>query len=136
MLVSPQFFLKIFLSSERYILSSSRDGTVRKLKIVSHPKDANLMTHKSDANLMTQKSDANRSENDANRFESDGDRITLEVDASFVVDHGECVMDMSVDGDWMMTVGSDAKICVWNIKLVKEDEEPLKRVLKGLILKC
>ncbi len=99
---------------------------MRKLKIVSEPDDANRVTYESDAERNMLEPNTDRI-----RFDPDVDRITLEPDASFILDHGECVMDMSVDGDWMLTAGSDAKICVWKIKFDPEDEEPLKRVLKG-----
>jgi hypothetical protein len=108
---------------------------VRKLKIVSEPDEANRLTHENDAERTTPEPHTDRIRFDPDvdriRFDPDVDRIALEPDASFVLDHGECVMDMSVDGDWMLTAGSDAKICVWKIKLDPEDEEPLKRVLKG-----
>jgi len=35
--------------------------------------------------------------------------FTLECDANFVLDHGDCIIDMSVDGDWIVTGGSDAR---------------------------
>ncbi len=117
---------------------------MRKLKIVSQPDYANRLTHENDAERITPEPNADRIRFDPEaesigfnptvdriRFDPDVDRITLEPDASFILDHGECVMDMSVDGDWMLTAGSDAKICVWKIKFDTEDEEPLKRVLKG-----
>ena len=99
---------------------------MRKLKIVSEPDDANRLTHENDAERTTPEPNTDRI-----TLEPDAESITLEPDASFTLDHGECVMDMSVDGDWMLTAGSDAKICVWKIKFDTEDEEPLKRVLKG-----
>jgi hypothetical protein len=77
-----------------YVLTSSRDGSVRRLSIVTRDAAAGA---------------------------------TLEVDGDFRLDHGDCIMDMSVDGDWLMTGGSDARLLVWKLAA----DERLVRILKG-----
>ena len=77
-------------------------------------------------------SDAKGSRCDAKKLR-DGVDVTFEVDASFCFDHGDCVMDMSVDGNFVMTVGSDAKIKLWVVTLSDADEGHLRRIVSGKI---
>ena len=79
-------------------------------------------------------SDAKGSRCDAKRTLKmrDGVDVTsFEVDASFCFDHGDCIMDMSVDGNFVMTVGSDAKIKLWVVTLSDADEGHLRRIVSG-----
>ena len=77
--------------------------------------------------------DAKASKSDAKRIVNvrDGVSVTFEVDAIFCFDHGDCVMDMSVDGNFVMTVGSDAKIKLWVVTPCDADEGHLRRIVSG-----
>ena len=81
-----------------------------------------------------QTSDAKGSICDAKRTLKmrDGVDVTsFEVDASLCFDHGDCIMDMSVDGPCVMTVGRDAKIKLWVVTLSDADEGHLRRIVSG-----
>ena len=75
-------------------------------------------------------SDAKGSRCDAKKMRDSVD-VTFEVDASFCFNHGDCIMDMSVDGNFVMTVGSDAKIKLWVVTLSDADEGHLRRIVSG-----
>ncbi len=43
------------------------------------------------------------------------EEVTLEPEADFVLNHGDNIMAMCLDGDRIMTGGSDAKLILWSI---------------------
>ena len=88
-----------------YILSSSRDGKVKKVNIVDTSQIESQIAFSSD--------------------------IALRCDENFVLDHGDSVIDMSVDGHWLLSAGNDARLLLWNITLVGQGEQPLTRVMTG-----
>ena len=52
----------------------------------------------------------------------------LVLSSKFEMNHGDCVIDMNVDGNYILTGGSDAKLILWSFDL---DETKLIKVLKG-----
>jgi hypothetical protein len=132
------------VTSHEIVAALTYQSSSNDLKRIGNHRDAERSSLCSDAERSSLCSDAERSvfqcdakgsnvRSDAEKSAShrDAGRVKFEVDANFCLDHGDCVMDMSVDGNLVMTVGSDAKIKLWAVTLGDDDEEHLRRIITG-----
>ena len=106
--------------SEGWVLSSSRDGTVRKI----------LLENIDDTDNTDKRINVEKGWFVTHRDPSQSDtRVHSQCDAI----HGESIIDMSVDGNHFLTGGSDGIILFWDLKSCeppKQNFQP-KSILKG-----
>ncbi len=123
------------VSSDEIVAALTYPSISSDLKRIGNHRDAERSSLCNDAERSVFQCDAIdsnvRSDAEKSASQRDAGRVKFEVDANFCLDHGDCVMDMSVDGNLVMTVGSDAKIKLWAVTLGDDDEEHLRRIITG-----
>lgn len=133
-------------------MSSSRDGTVRKINIATlHPcglqsnSKASISDDKNEGSDVKHKLREAKEKHGETKYQQCNTKsdarddlcdahVTFNVDGSFCLDHGDCIMAMSVDANIVMTVGTDAKIKIWKMRLdEEEDKGHFRRSISGLV---
>ena len=105
--------------SEGWILSSSRDGTVRKIRLGELTKNSENIDRKLDVdkNWVASHRLPNQSES----------RVHSQCGAV----HGESIIDMSVDGNNLLTGGSDGNVLYWEMNETNKDQESYENETNG-----